>query len=85
MEFVYAPGLLSLGVSQSPAHLVPGLGWCANGKTQAKNHAWGLGNDADQVEGGWGLVWGTGEKWEEVSHPELGVYQLNRSRGEVWG
>lgn len=57
------------GISRGPAHLVPGLCWCADGETQAKNHAWGLGDDADHVEGGGRLVWGTGEKWESVSSP----------------
>lgn len=58
-QFIYTPELLSQAVR---AYLMPGLGWCANRKPQAKDHARGLGNDADHVEGGWGLVWGTGEK-----------------------
>lgn len=71
-EPVYTPD--SLG----PAHLVPGLCWCSDGKTQAKNHARGLGNDADHVEGGGRLVWGTEEKWQLVSSPRLAVNEFRR-------
>lgn len=68
--------LPGLGVSQGPAHLVPSLCWRANGETQAKNHARSLGDDADHVEGGGGLVWGTEEKWESVSGPTLRVSEF---------
>lgn len=84
-ELIYTGGLFGLGVSQGPAHLVPGLCCCANGKTQAKNHAWGLGNDAYHVEGGRGLVWGTGEKWESVSGSRLGVKEFRRKYGRGLG
>lgn len=68
--------LPGLGVRQGPAHLVPSLCWRANGETQAKNHARGLGDDADHVErGGW-LVWGTEEKRESVSGPRLLVSEF---------
>lgn len=74
-QFIYTPELFSQVVR---AYLMPGLGWCANWKPQAKNHARGLGNDADHVEGGWGLVWGTGEKQKQVSCPGLSVNGLQK-------
>lgn len=36
--------------------------WCANWETQAQDHTWGLGYEANQVEGGWGLVRGAVEE-----------------------
>lgn len=64
---------------------MPGLGWCANWKAQAKNHARGLGNDADHVEGGWGLVWGAGEKEaSELSRVEC-KWALEKGCGQVGG
>ena len=65
-------GLVGRRVSWGPAHLVPSLCWCADEETQAEHHARGLGDDADHVEGGGGLVWGTGEKWRVREQPSAG-------------
>ena len=68
---------------QARHDLMPGLGWCANWKPQAKNHARGLGNDADHVEGGWGLVWGTGEQLDiGIALNQHKAAPVSKQRGE---